>query len=152
MPMTKTDFLNALKNGRQMWFEKWKGIDLFGTSRPRVPGTMSLRDILYHVAWYEHEMVDMLQLRSLVGSPWWTLPVDERNANILTEGQAINLLQAWRREQQEYAELLALLQSVRDEELNEARFYQEMPVDWVPWEVIASNTYEHYMEHFTDIY
>jgi hypothetical protein len=150
--MTKMEFLNALKNSRTLWFEKWKGIDLFGTSRPRVPGQMSLRDILYHVAWYEHEMVEMLQLRSLVGSTWWSLPVDERNANILAEGQSINLLQAWRQEQQEYAQLLSLLQLVRDEELNEARFFQEMPADWKPWQVIASNTYEHYAEHFPDIY
>ena len=150
--MTKTEFLNALKNGRQMWFEKWKGIDLFGTSRPRVPGQLSLRDILYHVAWYEHEMVEMLKLRTLVGSPWWTLPVDERNAYILAEGQSINLLQAWRQEQQVYAELLSLLQLVRDEELNEARFFQDMPNDWKPWQVIASNSYEHYAEHFPDIY
>lgn len=97
-------------------------------------------------------MVDMLRLRTLVGSPWWTLPVDERNTNILADGQSINLLQAWRQEQQEYAELLGLLQSVRDEELNEARFFQEMPADWKPWQVIASNTYEHYQEHFPDIY
>ena len=152
MTMTKTDFLNALKNGRQLWFEKWKGIDLFGTSRPRVPGQLSLRDILYHIAWYEKEMVEMLQLRSLVGSPWWTLPVNERNANILAEGQSVNLLQAWRQEQQVYTELIALLQMVRDEELNEARFFQEMPADWKPWQVIASNSYEHYAEHFPDIY
>jgi len=150
--MTKTEFLNALKNGRQLWFEKWKGIDLFGTSRPRIPGQLSLRDILYHVSWYEHEMVEMLELRTLVGSPWWTLPVNERNANILAEGQNINLLQAWRQEQTTYAALLALLQLVRDEELNEARFFQDMPADWKPWQVIASNTYEHFVEHFTDIY
>ena len=111
--MTKIEFLSSLKNGRRSWFEKWKGIDLFGTSRPRVPGQLSLRDILYHVAWYEQEMVDMLQLRSLVGSPWWSLPVDERNANILAEGQSVNLLQAWRQEQQVYAELLALLAQSR---------------------------------------
>jgi hypothetical protein len=150
--MTKTEFLNALKNARQLWFEKWKGIDLFGTSRPRVPGQLSLRDILYHIAWYEREMVELLQLRSLVGSPWWTLPVNERNANILAEGQTVNLLQAWRVEQKVYAELLAQLENVRNEELNEARFFQEMPADWIPWQVIASNTYEHYIEHFSDIF
>jgi hypothetical protein len=150
--MTKTEFLTELQNGRHLWFEHWKGIDLFGTSRPRTPGTMSLRDVLFHVAWYEHEMVEMLQLRSLVGSPWWTLPVDERNQHILAEGQTVNLLQAWRQEQQVFAELLAQLQTIRNEELNEARFFQEMPADWKPWQVIASNTYEHYAEHFTDIF
>ncbi len=150
--MTKTDFLQNLQNGRRQWQQQWKSIDLFGTSRPRTPGEMSLRDILYHVAWYEREMVEMLQLRTLVGSPWWELPVDERNAHIQAEAQTVSLLQSWRLEQETYAELLAQLQSIRDEELEDARFFQEMPSDWIPWQVIASNTYEHYMEHYSSIY
>jgi hypothetical protein len=150
--MTKTEFLHNLKYGRHQWVEHWKGIDLFGTSRPRTPGQLSLRDILYHVAWYEREMVEMLRLRTLVGSPWWSLPVDERNDHVLAEGQTINLLKAWRQEQQVYAELLEQLTTVRDEELEDARFFQEMPSDWKPWQVIASNTYEHYAEHFVDIF
>jgi hypothetical protein len=97
-------------------------------------------------------MVEMLRLRTLVGSPWWSLPVDERNDHVLAEGQTINLLKAWRQEQQVYAELLEQLTTVRDEELEDARFFQEMPSDWKPWQVIASNTYEHYAEHFVDIF
>lgn len=150
--MTKTEFLQNLQNGRRQWQQQWKSIDLFGTSRPRTPGDMSLRDILYHIAWYEREMVEMLQLRTLVGSPWWQLPVDERNAHIQSEAQSVSLLQSWRLEQQVYTELSAQLQSIRDEELEDARFFQEMPSDWKPWQVIASNTYEHYAEHYSDIY
>lgn len=150
--MTKIEFLQNLQNGRRQWQQQWKSIDLFGTSRPRTPGDMSLRDILYHIAWYEREMVEMLQLRTLVGSPWWELPVDERNAHIQTEAQSASLLQSWRLEQQVYTELLAQLQSIRDEELEDARFFQEMPSDWTPWQVIASNTYEHYAEHYSSIY
>lgn len=150
--MTKNDFLQQLHEGRRQWQQIWKRIDLFGTSRPRTPGEMSLRDILYHMAWYEREMVEMIQLRSLVGSPWWELPVDERNAHIQTEAQLVSLLQAWRMEQQTYTELVAQLQTLRDEELEDARFFQEMPADWKPWQVIASNTYEHYAEHYSGIY
>ena len=113
---------------------------------------MSLRDILFHIAWYEREMVEMLQLRALVGSSWWELPVDERNAHIQAEAQSASLLQAWRLEQQVYTELMSQLQSIRDEELGDARFFQEMPSDWIPWQVIASNTYEHYAEHYSGIY
>jgi len=141
-----------MQNGRRQWQQLWKSIDLFGTSRPRTPGEMSLRDILFHIAWYEREMVEMLQLRALVGSPWWELPVDERNAHIQAEAQSASLLQAWRLEQQVYTELMSQLQSIRDEELEDARFFQEMPSDWIPWQVIASNTYEHYAEHYSGIY
>jgi uncharacterized damage-inducible protein DinB len=150
--MIKTDFLLNLQNGRRQWHQIWRGIDLFGTSKPRKTGQMSLRDVLYHVAWYEREMVGMIKLRVLHGSPWWNLSMDERNANITQEAQSISLLQAWRLEEQAFTDLLAQIQTLSDEELENARFFKEMPSDWKPWEVIASNTYEHYMEHFPGIY
>ena len=150
--MTKTEFLLNLHNGRRQWHQIWRGIDLFGTSSPRRPGEMSLRDILYHVAWYEREMVNMIKLRSFDGSPWWDLPVEERNSLIKTEGLTISLLQAWRVEEQAFTDLLAQLQTLSDEELDNARFFVEMPADAKPWEVIASNTYDHYIEHFSSIY
>jgi hypothetical protein len=150
--MTKTEFLLNLQNGRRQWHQVWRGIDLFGTSSPRRPGEMSLRDILFHVAWYEREMVNMLKLRKVAGSAWWDLPTEERNAFIKTEGQTISLLQAWRVEEQAFTDLLAQLQTLTDEELEQSHCFKEMPVDWIPWQVIASNTYEHYIEHFSSIY
>jgi hypothetical protein len=150
--MTKTEFLLNLQNGRRQWHQIWRGIDLFGTSSPRKPGELSLRDILYHVAWYEREMVDMLKLRVLHGSPWWDMPQEERNVHIWEEGKSVSLLQAWRFEEQAFTELLAQIQMTSDDELVDAKFFKEMPVDWKPWEVIASNTYEHYVEHFSSIY
>ena len=150
--MTKTDFLLNLQNGRRQWHQIWRGIDLFGTSSPRRPGEMSLRDILYHVAWYEREMVNMMKLRSFDGSPWWSLAVEERNALIKTEGFTISLLQAWRVEEQAFTDLLAQLQTLVDDELNDTSSYKGMPADVKPWEVIASNTYQHYIEHFPSIY
>ncbi len=150
--MTKTEFLLNLQNGRRQWHQIWRGIDLFGTSSPRKPGEMSLRDILYHVAWYEREMVNMLKTHTLHGSAWWDLPVEQRNALIKTEGQTISLLQAWRVEEQAFTDLLGQLQTIKDEELMDAASFKEMPTDWKPWEVIASNTYEHYTEHFQNIY
>jgi hypothetical protein len=150
--MTKTEFLLNLQNSRRQWHQIWRGIDLFGTSSPRKPGEMSLRDTLYHVAWYEREMVNMLKQRVFDGSAWWDLPVDERNALIKTEGLSISLLQAWRVEEQAFTDLLAQLQTITDEGLENASAFQQMPADWKPWEVIASNTYEHYIEHFSSIY
>ena len=150
--MTQDEFLLNLQNGRQQWRKTWKGIDLFGTSRPRTPGDMSLRDILYHIYWYEHEVVEMIEQRRFGGSPWWALPADERNVHIKTEGEKCSLLQAWGLEQDTYAELVAKIQTLRDEELEEARFFQDMPSDLTPWEVIAGNTYEHYPDHLAGIF
>ncbi len=150
--MTKTEFLLNLQNGRRQWHQIWRGIDLFGTSSPRNTGTWSLRDILYHVGWYEREMVNMLKSRTFNGSAWWSLPTDDRNKLILSEGTSVSLLQAWRLEEQAFTDLLTQLQTINDEELESARFFINMPADWKAWEVIADNTYQHYVEHFSGIF
>jgi hypothetical protein len=103
------------------------------------------------VAWYEREMVEVLRLRTLVGSPWWDLSLDDRNARILAEGQAISLFDAYQQEQLTFSQLQGLLSTLRDEELEQARYFKDMPPDWKPWEMIASNTYEHYPQHLQDI-
>ena len=150
--MTKTEFLLNLQNGRRQWHQIWRGIDLFGTSSPRNPGSWSLRDILYHVGWYEREMVNLMKSRTFNGSSWWSSPTDDRNKLIQTEGTSVSLLQAWRMEEQAFTELLTQLQTISDEEFESARFYKDMPDDWKPWEVIADNTYKHYVEHFPGIF
>jgi uncharacterized damage-inducible protein DinB len=149
--MTKNEFIHILTTERQHWETQWKDINLTALAEPSSPGKMNLRDILYHVAWYERAMVEVLQLRALVGSPWWDLTLDERNACILAEGQSAAPLEAYLQEQQVYKELLALLNQLSDDELEQASFFRDMPPEWKPWEMIASNTYEHYPQHINDI-
>jgi hypothetical protein len=149
--MTKSEFIQKLLEERSRWDEQWKGLNLTRQVDSSQPETMNLRDVLYHVGWYEREMVEVLRLKTLAGSPWWELPLDERNANILAEGQEVLLVDAFQKEQQLYSELLGLLKGLTDEELENASFFTGMPSDWKPWEMIASNTYEHYPQHLEDI-
>ena len=44
-----------------------------------------------------------------------------------------------------------LLASLKDEDLNSAASFTAMPDDWVPWIILAQNTYEHYRDHAKDI-
>ena len=54
-------------------------------------------------------------------------------------------------EWQVYAQLLAEVQKLSDEDLNDPRRFREMPADWVPWEVIAGNSFKHYQDHILPI-
>ncbi len=149
--MTKHEFLHKLQAERQRWEALWVDVNYSDLPEPTLGDKMNLRDVLYHVAWYEREMVEVLQLRALVGSPWWDLPLDERNANILAEGQPFSLLDTYRQEQQVYAELLSQINLLSDDQLEHASYFNDMPPDWKPWEMLASNTYEHYPQHLEDI-
>ena len=150
--MTKNEFMQTLSSERRHWEEQWRTINLSSRVELSPSGKMNLRDILYHVAWYEREMVEVLQLRALIGSPWWNLTLDERNAHIQSEGQSISPQEAYLQEQQVYTELLVQLNKISDQELEQASFFHDMPADWKPWEVIASNTYEHYPQHYSEIH
>ena len=48
---------------------------------------------------------------------------------------------------QAYAELWQLAQQLDENDLNDTTRFKDMPLEWRPWEVIASNTYEHYLDH-----
>lgn len=43
--------------------------------------------------------------------------------------------------------MMNLLKSLDEQALNQAAAFPGMPPEWTPWEVIASNTYEHYDDH-----
>lgn len=50
-------------------------------------------------------------------------------------------------EQRSYTELLEAVQSLSDEDLNDPRYFRDMPQDWVPWQIFAGNSFEHYQDH-----
>jgi len=96
-------------------------------------------------------MIGLLEARALAGSALWLRPLHERNEAIylaqrdaplpaVLEGAAA----AWR-------ELLPLLEGLSEADLNEAARFAEMPPDWLPWDLIAGNTYRHYAEHAAQI-
>jgi hypothetical protein len=118
---------------------------------PVKAGEWSVKDILAHLTWYERQMIGVVGQRALVGSDLWNLPLDERNyaiyvqlkekttAEVLTESVAV------------HAQLMALLQGLSDDELNQPPLFKDMPPHWIPGDLIASNTYEHYRAHLRSI-
>jgi len=46
---------------------------------------------------------------------------------------------------------LGLLEGLKDAELHDPARFNDMPTDWVPWRIIAGNTYLHYLDRAQDI-
>jgi hypothetical protein len=117
------------------------------------PGTeddWSLKDVIAHISWHERQMVDMLRARSLeegVGSDLWELPLHERNWAIYDSNRDRSFEDVRSESRQVYAELVELLAGLSEEDLTNPAHYKDMPDDWEPWRLIASNTYEHYDDH-----
>lgn len=118
---------------------------------PNRIGVMSIKDVLAHILWYEREMIGVLEQRALIGSDWWMLPLDERNAKIIEQIAILPLAEVRTDSEVVFSRLCALLRLVTDDDLLDPTRYKEMPAEWLPWEVIASNTYEHYADHLRDL-
>jgi hypothetical protein len=111
----------------------------------------TVKDTISHILWYENEMVNVLKVRALEGSAWWEKSLEDRNEMIFSAGKDEELGSILERETQTFKALLDLLEGLDESDLNDPAAFKSMPAEWQPWSVIASNTYEHYQEHISQL-
>ncbi len=146
----KTTFLAALRRERAAWEALLAEVGALGEARmtqPGVIGEWSIKDIIAHITWYEREMVGLLRMHALAGSPLWQLPHGQRNTALFEELRGKPLADVLADARQAFAELLALVEGLAEDDLHDAARYHDMPPDWIPWEVLAGNSYTHYPQH-----
>jgi hypothetical protein len=145
--MTKEVFLEKVRSTRSAWDQIINQLDASHLEQPALPGSWTVKDIICHLTWYEREMVGVLKTRSLTGSDLWNLPLQERNERIYAETKDAPLAAALAESRQVHAEMMLELEKLEDADLNEPARFKDMPAEWIPWELIGSNTFDHYPEH-----
>ena len=149
--MKKAEFIDRVKTGRGEWTELLSMFDEGAMLEHGQEGEWSAKDILAHVMWYEREMLGMLNTRALVGSDLWELPMDERNAAIHDELKEMTLDEVREEADRVFTELIKQLDLLPEEAYGDSRCFEHMPAEWMPWEVMAGNTFRHYAEHTESI-
>jgi DinB superfamily len=149
--MNKPTFIDNLRTEREQWEALLAQVGEERMLQPGVAGEWSVKDIIAHVTWGEREALGILQAHALVGSDLWNLPQDERNAVVFSENRALPLHKVLTEAQQVYAQLLDAVQALSDEDLNDPSRFRYMPTDWLPWRIVAGNSYEHYRQHTPSI-
>ena len=149
--MTKQEFLARMHQAKRIWDETISTFSAPQLLDPATYGDWSLKDLLAHITWYESQMVHVLNARVFESSPLWDLPLDERNAAIHAEIKGLSLEDVLQQSREVYAELDQLVNWMEEEEFNDPRRFPGMPLEWQPWEVLASNTYEHYEDHSSQL-
>jgi hypothetical protein len=155
--MNKAEFLQELTDKRAEWDDMLAQIP---QELMMVPGVnedgWSVKDIVAHVAWYENEAAHILKSHTLASeSPendkMWGMPVNERNSAIYEQNRNLTLNDALVMGREAYRAFLHEAQKLVEADLSDPARYKDMPTDWTPWEVIASNTFEHYPDHVAEI-
>lgn len=149
--MDKATFIEAIRSGRKQWDDLLAEIDESRMLEPMEEGGWSVKDTIVHNTWNEREMIGVCQQRALVGSDLWNLPQDERNARPVEEKRDVPLSEILAESQQVYAQFFEAAQTLSDEDLNDARRFRDMPEDWVPWQLIAGSSFDHYPGHIAII-
>ncbi len=149
--MDKITFINMLKQSRAEWEALLAQVDEEGMLQPGAAGKWSVKDVIAHVTWGEREMVPVMRTRVLAGSELWNLSDDERNEIVYQQNRDRPLQEIMSEERQAYADLLEAAQPLSDEDLNDARRFKQMPVEWVPWQIIAGCSFKHYQDHMPSI-
>lgn len=145
--MNKTTFLAKVKETHRDYESALAGLSEAQLLQPRTCGDWAVRDMVAHVTWYEKQMVAVLQERALVGSDLWNASLEARNAAIHAENLDRTAAEILVESDKIFTEMVSLMDALTDEDLLHASQFREMPADWIPWQVIASNTFEHYPEH-----
>jgi len=152
--MNRSLFLDKLDRARREWELALAEVPEERLSEPGFAGAWSARDLIGHVLWYEREMIGVVRERALVGSPLWDLGQDERNAAIHEEFRDRPVTEVLAEERSVWAELRPGLASLTDEDLADAGRFRDL-VETIPgiapWQLIATNTFEHYEDHLRDI-
>ncbi len=149
--MDKTTFLHRMAHSRAELEAALAVLSPAQLLQPGASGEMSVKDVLAHITWHEQQMIGVIEQMALLGSEWWGLPTDERNAHIYTANRERSLEDVLAEAQEIYPRLYAALQGLLEDAYQDAALYREMPPDWLPWQVFAGNTFEHYEHHLADL-
>jgi hypothetical protein len=149
--MDRIELLERMRNEREAWDALLAEIPPQRMAEPGVDGDWSVKDIVAHVSWYERETAIMVEDRALIGSDLWQLPQDERNIPIYEENKHRPLDEVKAEAESVFQRLIRGIETLPDDALRDASLFREMPEEWIPWMVIASNTFEHYHQHIPGI-
>jgi len=146
----KSQFLKQIRQSRAKLDTLLAGIDPSKMTQPGV-GDWSVKDVLAHITWHEREMLNVARAHALVASDLWDLPLDKRNNVIYNENKNRPLKEVLKDYPAVFESLMESMQTLTEEDLHDPSRFPNMPADWKPWELFASNTHEHYEDHLADL-
>jgi Protein of unknown function (DUF1706) len=147
--MTKSEFLAKLQQTRAEWDSLISQVDPSRMTEPNVDGEYSIKDIIAHVMWYERENLGVIRQHVLVGSPHWDAPTqDDRNAAVYEDIRNLSTSEVLTQSKEIYQQQLAALKTLSDEDFTDVTRFKDMPSTWDSAHFLASNSYEHYEQHF----
>ncbi len=124
-------------------------IPLGWMTEPGVEGEWSVKDIVAHITWGEREAIGVAQARALVGAEPWERPQDERNRAVFEQNRHRDLGDVRADSGDVFARVVAALDTLAEDELNDPERFAGLPAGWRPWRILYDPG--HYAAHVQSI-
>jgi len=154
-PQTIAELVDVMKTERTNWEALLAEVGAARLAEPGVEGDWSIKDIVAHLAHYEHAVVNWLTAL-LNGEPkppseFAGLSLDERNALIYERNRARSLADVLADSERAFKRSIDVVQRLRDEQLHDLTFTRRFGADYSAHDLIEGDTYGHYREHIAAV-
>lgn len=150
--MTLERLLDSIRAGWADWQAALERVDRERIQQPGVVADWSVKDLVAHVTWFEVDMLLLLRERSMAqSSPLWSLPPDERNRAIYEENRARSIEDVLDENSRVHTGMVAEIEKLSERDLRDPSGFDGMPTEWLPWQILCENTYDHYSDHTQQI-
>lgn len=147
MKLSKTTLLKKLKHNRKQWDSTIESVIIKQKENELVTKKWVLKDVVAHITWYEKELVDALEKKSIVNSKFWNMEVEPRNVEIFEDTQQYTLMDLIEESRKTFNELVKKIESLSDEQLNSENYIKQKEGTRVTHDYIGGITFWHYEEH-----
>ncbi|MBK5111981.1 MAG: ClbS/DfsB family four-helix bundle protein [Candidatus Heimdallarchaeota archaeon] len=145
--MKKKTLLKKIRYRRKHWDSTVEAIVKKGLEKERISDKWFVKDSIAHITWYEKELLDALEKKSIVESEFWNMSVKDRNEMIFNKTQEKSFDEILEDSRSTFDALLVKIESLSNEELCSDVYIRRKSDTRVTWDFIGGITFWHYEDH-----
>lgn len=153
--LTVKQLVAAMHAARSDWDALLAEVGQERWEQPGVAGDWSIKDIIAHITYFESwatEVTGAIERgEPLPTSPYKGMEIDQENALIYQRHHARPLAEVVHESQASFLRSLDVVQRLRDEDLYSLDFTRPAGVDWIVFDLIEGDTFEHYRDHINSV-
>lgn len=147
MKMKKKTLLKKLRYRRKHWDSIVDVIIKKGLEKEKISEKWYVKDAIAHITWYEKELIEALENKSIAESVFWNMSVEDRNDMIFDKTQDKTLDEILNESKSIFDALIIKIEMMSNEELNSDVYIKRKSGTRVTWDFIGGITFWHYENH-----
>lgn len=145
--MNKTTFLKKIRYRRDKWNTLIETIINNGFKEVMISNHWSVKDVIAHITWYDKELTNALQQKSIVDNIFWNMQINKRNEMIFQKTHEQSFEDILKTSQETFNRLIEEIEKLTDIELNVDNYIQRKSDKRITYDFIAGNNFYHYEDH-----